>query len=630
MSDIPKNDPIAESFLIHFTTKEEMRDWIFTYLDIDFPVGSIEPDSNSSPIEWLFDAYCAVRDNDGGKKPIFVVYSSRESYKTLSCAVFEVIAMVHFELTVAHMAAIEPQSKKAVQYITSFMKKIKPYLEYHNRGITSQNTRNISITNDAGEQAYLTIIICTMTGANSEHTSLMVIDEIDVVRFPQAYEEAKLIPGTLKGFMPITIMTSTRKFAFGLMQKEIDMAKENGYPVLHWNLLDITEKCQPDRHLPDEPKQKRFIAKDLPLKNIDHEEWSRKVVEEQVKYDEIDAYAGCATCKILPVCRTRLAHRPEKDIGGLYKPIEFVINQFAKISPEMAEAQLLCWKPTSIGLVYPRFNEEAGVGNVLTLEEAYEQFTGDKAPPHLYREDLVELFHQHGIPFYCGADWGFRHAFAIIVGAVLPSGDFWLFETLAITGLEFPDMMKYAMQIRDKYKPKKWFCDTAQPMFIKSFRKAKMPCKDFKKDVMGGISSIRGQIVDASNRRRLKVLKTEDNQFLINGFRNHHFKLDAQGIPTQEPDDEEFADVLDSLRYMGQNLFASKGNIKSPKPISDQELKLMQQRRAMYQTRPDKVGADFLSKQINKLASEGLGEATGKSSSGTVLWDFSDPSDGDS
>lgn len=622
------DENLAKSFLTIFQSKEQLRDWIFTFLDIDFPVGNIDPESNSSPVEWLYEAYCAVRDNLGGTKPVFVVYSSRESYKTLSCAAFEVIVMVHFQITVAHMAAIEPQSKKAVQYITSFMKKIRPYLEFHGRKISSQNTRNIEITNEQGEIAYLTIIICTLTGANSEHTSVMVVDEVDVVRFPQAYEEAKLIPGTLKGRMPVTIMTSTRKFAFGLMQKEIDLAKKNNHPVLHWNLLDITEKCQPDRHLPSEPKVKRYIQKNLPLHQMSEEEYMGVLEENQDKFEPIEAFAGCANCDLLPVCKTRLATRPDTDVGGLYKPIDFVLNQFKKINPDMAEAQLMCWKPSSTGLVYPRFDEDEEK-NTLTLNQAWEAFMGDPPPEDILLDDLIDLFLGKGISFYAGVDWGFRHAYAIVVGAVLPSGEFWIFETLAISDLEFPDMMKYAKYIRDKYKVKKWFADTAQPMFIKSFKKEKMPCKKFTKDVMGGISAIRGQIVDASNRRRLKVLKTLENEFLINGFRNHHFKLDAAGRPTQDPDDEEFADVMDALRYIGQNLFAVKGNIQAGKPMSERELKLRAQRRQLQLTNPQKIAADFISSKISQLATGDGGDSSGKSQSGTVFWDFSDPTNPD-
>lgn len=626
MSDLsPKDKAIAESFLTPLESPQQLRDWIYTFFDIDFPMGSIDPDSNASPVEWLYDAYNAVRYNQGDKKPVYVVYSSRDSYKTLSCAALEVLLMVHFQVTVAHMAAIEPQSKKAVQYVNSFIKKIRPYLAYHGRDIESQNTRNIAIRNEEDDICYLTIIICTLTGANSEHTNIMVVDEVDVVRFPQAYEEAKLIPGVLRGRHPITIMTSTRKFAFGLMQKEIDLANEYNYPVLHWNLLDITEYCGPERHRPEEPKQIRYTAKKLPLRNISKAEFDNMIDERKDEFDRQEAYAGCAECPLLPVCKMRLAHRSKDDVGGLYKPIDFTINQFRKVEPDMAEAQLMCWKPSAAGLVYPRFDEQEGE-NVITLSQAWESFVGTEAPPNLILEDLIELFHRKGISFYVGGDWGFRHAFALIAGAILPSREFWLFETLAIPGLEYEDMIKYALMFRDKYKPRKWFMDTAQPMFIKGFKKRKMNCKEFKKDVMGGIEAIRGQIVDASNRRTLKVIKTEENDFLIKGFRHHHFMMDAAGRMTQEPDDEEYADAMDSLRYMGQNLFAPKGNIRAGRGGAA-DTAAARQRQAMYQDNPNKMHSDIIVNKIRHLATNGAGPDKGKSDSGTVLWDFSNPYD---
>lgn len=613
---------VAETFRQRFQTAEQLRDWIFLFLGIDFPLGHIDPDSNSSPSEWLFDAYKAIENNEGNVKPVYVVYSSRDSYKTLSCAALEVIAMVHFNLTVAHMAAIESQSKKAVQYINSFLRKIKPYLEYHGSSVDAQNTRNVTIKNPEGEIAYLTIIICTLAGANSEHTNLMVVDEVDVVRFPQAYEEAKMIPGVLRGRHPLTVMTSTRKFAFGLMQKEIEKANENNHPVLHWNMLDITERCPDDRHRPDLPPVTRYIAKRLPLRNIEPAEYDSFLEEKKSEYDKIQAHAGCATCHLLSVCKTRLSTRPEKDVGGLYKPIDFTINQFKKINPDMGEAQLLCWKPSSTGLIYARFDSTEGE-NTLSLNAAWERFTGNKTDYNITLTDLIDLFHKKGIPFYIGGDWGFRHAYALIAGAVLPSGEFWIFETLAISGLEFEDMIKYALYFRDKYKPKRWFMDTAQPMFIKAFKKRKMPCKEFKKDIMGGIESIRGQVVDSYNRRRLKVLKTTENEFIIKGFGFHHFRMDASGNLTQEPDDEEYADVMDSLRYMGQNLFATKGNIRTGAVTNN--IDLLRKREEMYRNSPEKAHSDMILSKIKQLTTEGVDTGKGKSEGGSVIWDFTDP-----
>jgi hypothetical protein len=95
-----------------------------------------------------------------------------------------------------------------------------------------------------------------MAGANSEHVPFMVVDEVDVVlkQNVPAYEEAKLIPSPWQGVRPITLYTSTRKFSFGLVQKELDEAEETGLLAIHWNIVDVTEKCPPERHLPQEPK----------------------------------------------------------------------------------------------------------------------------------------------------------------------------------------------------------------------------------------------------------------------------------------------------------------------------------------------------------------------------------------
>ena len=157
---------LAGTFTVPFESASQLKDWIYNFLDLDLPIGWIDPDSNSSPVDWLFEAYTTIKDNLGSDKPSFVVYAPREGYKTLACAALEVIAMVHFNLTVAHMAAIESQSKKSVQYINTFLKKLKPYLEFHGRSIVAQNAKNLSIVNTSGDVAYLTIIICTMAGAN--------------------------------------------------------------------------------------------------------------------------------------------------------------------------------------------------------------------------------------------------------------------------------------------------------------------------------------------------------------------------------------------------------------------------------------------------------------------------------
>ena len=99
---------------------------------------------------------------------------------------------------------------------------------------------------------------------------------------------------------------------------ELDNVQQSGEKILRWNIIDITEKCAPARHKPEEPKVWRYIHKDMPLRQISPEEYEGLTADNQEQFELIEAYAGCATCPLLPVCKTRLAHRPDSDKGGLF------------------------------------------------------------------------------------------------------------------------------------------------------------------------------------------------------------------------------------------------------------------------------------------------------------------------
>lgn len=619
----PKLDPIlSKAFLVHFESKQQMKDWIYNFLGLDFPDTHVDPESNSSPIDWMFEVYRMYKENRGNESPNVIVISSRESYKTLSEAVFAVITMCHFGAMIAHMAAIVPQATAAQKYIENFLQKILPYMDYHGLSIVSKNSKEVEVKMPTGQLALMKIIVCTITGANSAHTNLFTVDEIDTIRSQEgirAYKEAQMIPGVFNGQHPISIKTSTLKFPGGLFMKEWDKAKKEGYKIFKWNLIDITEYCPPERSRPDLDKEIVYVGKGLPLKTIKENQFQDLSFKEQEKFDKILAKGGCAKCPLLPVCRGRLSERNPENVGGLWKPIDFTISQFKKTDPDLAESQLMCWKPSSQGMVYPRFiDSDDGQGNTYTLAQAWERFTATPADKNLSLKELAEKMLSKGIKFYCGVDWGHVHAFAIVVSAILPSGEWWIVDTHSVSGLEFDQMVDLAKQVRDTYFPVKWFCDTAEPMFIKTFRKNRMPAPDFKKDVRGGIEAVRGQILNASDQRKLKIIKHDRNDMALRVFSEHTFKLDTNGNLTDEPDDSEVADVADALRYLGQNLFAPKGKIHSPSaPMTSQGIPLSNN---YSQQKYD----DWLSQKIRELSQSDPVNSSGKAESGNVYWDFGD------
>jgi hypothetical protein len=99
-----------------------------------------------------------------------------------------------------------------------------------------------------------------------------------------------------------------------------------------------------------------------------------------------------------------------------------------------------------------------------------------------------------------------------------------------------------------------------------------MRCLKFTKDVLGGINALRSKIVNATGLRLLKVLNTQNNKKVITAISKHAFRIDGQGNPTMEPNDEiGIADICDAARYIAQNLFPVRGTYR-PDMVASQEI----------------------------------------------------------
>jgi hypothetical protein len=553
-------------------SKDEMRDWIFSYLEIDLPFEHVDQDSTSDALSGLYEIYEAVRDNKGKDCPGYIMLSCRSGYKTLSSSILEVLLMFHFRITIAHMAAIKGQSAKAIEYVNGFVRKTELYWKHYKWKKLSDNKGKVEFAapdaNDpeiTSHTPYIIIVVATMQGANAQHTNMLFIDEVDVMNNPKAYEEAQKVPDydANRGMYPITVFLSTRKYAFGLMQKEIENAAIKGNKILRWNLIDLAGQCEPERHrkLSDGKTILRYIKKTLPLKQLSPEEYESIEPRQKIDWEAVQAHPGCTACPLLPVCKTKLASKPDSAVGGLYKPIQYIINEFRRTETDMAEAQLLCWKPSSAGLVYPRFEHSLG-GNLIGVAEAYEALMGEVKPDVTF-DQLIAAMRQLGIQFYAGLDWGYTKEFTIVVVAKMPNGDFWLVDNYASPGLELSDQVEKGIHYQEKYNISKWFVDQAYPGSIKTWTRLVGPCPKFTKDVMGGIEATRGVIVTASGRRMLKVIEVPHNKRLKDVFKLHSFILDNTGEPTDNPDDGIMSDTADSTRYIFQNLIGTKKN----KPI---------------------------------------------------------------
>lgn len=557
----------SKLILQRLNSKEELQDWIYTYLDIRFPMGVVYPDSTHGPVDAMWRIYELYKTGDSRNVPQVTMLASRDSYKTLAASAMIVLLMVHFRLQLATAGAIKAQSDKMIQYIGGHFRKIDKYLNENGWAKVSESKSRTDWLDENGWLCFARVVVATVAGMNSEHVPFLAIDEVDVVQDPRALEEAKMIPCVYKNslgeiFFPLTVYLSTRKYAGGMMEKTLKDTIRSGGEILKWNIIDVTERITEEQARINEPKVLRYVSRELPLRNLSPEQFEELNEESKNKYEAFMAYAGIAEHPMLSVIRNYLVDRPQDNHNDLYKPITAVHNNFKQTSPEMGEAQLLCNKPSSSGLVYPRFERE---DNGITIDEAYAYLSGEEEKDRTLTE-LVDYMRNLGIDFYGSADWGNTDETALGIWAKLAGGNSWLIDIAAAPGMEIPEIREKVKELTEIYNVKKWFCDSNYPAYIKMLRKTdtahgKIPAVGVKKgveSVVDGITVVQSKIVDANNNRHFKVLKTRNNERVFDSFETYKWKMDGKGQPIDgkpEHGKDGTSDIMDMIRYFFYSMF---------------------------------------------------------------------------
>lgn len=565
----------ADNIFKPLESVDDLIDWMYVYFDITFPKGVVYPGSTHAPADAIWRIYELMKTGESEFIPEVVMLSSRDSFKTLAAAATEVLCLVHFRFSIAHASAILSQSEKAVQYVNSFFGKIKPYLEHHGWKKTGDNKTKIEWTTENNESIYLRVLVMTRKGMNSEHLPMLFLDEIDLISDPQALEEAKMVPAVFGKYFPLTVSLSTRKYAGGLMEKKIKEVTASGGEILRWNIIDVTERVDEKTALVDQPKVVRYL-RELPMESLKEKDWLSLNEEERNKYTKFEAYAGIADHRLLPIMRNYLVDRPQTNVGNLYKPISVVYNNFKQLSTDMANAQLLCNKPSSSGLVYPRFEESR---NVLSIQEVYKRIF-DIDDPDITLEEFREACLHIGGEFIGGGDWGYTD-FTSLVVMLLIGGEVILVDAFCADQLELDDIVKYAKELNDTWNVSKWYVDQAYPAYIATLKRHGLTVPIFKKVVEDGIAALQYRISDSSGVRRFFVMRHPATEHVVQTFGEYKWSMDSKGdIIEGKPyhDNSFISDVQDSIRYPMQVLFGKpkrkpQMTISAPKvenkPIND-------------------------------------------------------------
>lgn len=267
-----------------------------------------------------------------GNPASFIAIGARDSFKTLTLAGSESMDIIHNACGVVHIGAIESQALKCYSYVKRNMRKFSDMLA---------KPPLLSRT-DVINGGHLEIIPCTINRVNSPHEPKVRFDEVELAD-PVSYEEAKFIASSdEKGNAASICYTTTRKFSYGLAQKEVESAIKAMKRVLLWCYKDVTERCSDDR------SGKDVKGVYVNLKTL---EWSKKYNGNK-EFKEFEVRNKCLDCKILPTCRGDL-----KRANGI-KSIDDVIIKFENSSLDYWLAQAECKRPSKSGLMIWNFDSD--------------------------------------------------------------------------------------------------------------------------------------------------------------------------------------------------------------------------------------------------------------------------------
>jgi hypothetical protein len=301
-------------------TADELHAWIATYTGLHVPRRAVCC-GHAAPFDYLRRSYFEPSVDQ-------VVWAPRGGGKTSLAAVATLLDLLHKPgITVRILGGSLEQSLRMWEYLMGHLESFREDLGDK----TKITTRKLQLENGA-TAAVLTQSQKSVRGLRVQKLrcdevelfeapiweaaqlvtrsrragSVRVQRSIDVDDDRTATElENPLIHGTIEAF-------STLHRPFGLMQTIIDQAEQRRTPVVRWCLLDVLERCPPERE--------------------------------------------CASCPLFDECRGIAKTRCE----GFF-PIDDAIVMKSRVSEETWKNEMLCQRPSVRGRVFPMFDEAVHV-----------------------------------------------------------------------------------------------------------------------------------------------------------------------------------------------------------------------------------------------------------------------------
>lgn len=380
---------------------------------------------------------------------------------------------------------------------------------------------------------------------NGPHAPLVVVDEIDTVsgEGKKAFKEISGMLDSRGDKKALRVGISTRKSTFGLMNKQIENAEKERRTVRRWTVFEFTERCTDER---SGTEKVMLYYNQERMETLTEEQYLKKDPNKQKEYIAQEGFSGCANCPIFPICLTDA--KKQTSTSNMLKTLDEVIQKAVAEGPDWSLAQLVNLKPSIEGIIFREFEERL---HVKTWNQMWLMLTGQEFPGECTHDIFVAKCHSMGLQAFAGIDWGFSSPNTIVIFFIDKKDNVYVVKTDGMTHVSAPTWIHYIKtKYHNKYRIQLYVPDQADQGSIMEMQKAGLPVSNSakKEPIKFGIQIIRKLLKSPISSEPKLVFAKETCSHIIAEMSQYHYKLDASGLATDEPDTEH-DHWIDALRY---------------------------------------------------------------------------------
>jgi hypothetical protein len=270
---------------------DELHDWLVTHLDINVPRLAVCA-GHQAPFAYVRDAF------DEPAKDL-VVWAPRGGGKTRLAAAVTVLDLLYKPGTsVRILGGSLEQSLRMWDHLVPDLQRVlgEQFDERWSR------RRTIRLPNGSS----VAVLTQSQRAVRGLRIQKLRCDEVESFR-SDVWEAAQLVTRSLPGAGGAVEAISTLHRPWGMMMKIVERARQSGTRVIRWCLLDVLERCPPER--------------------------------------------ACETCPLWDACRGVAKTKCD----GFVR-IDDAVAMKKRVSRETWEAEILCLRPATRGAVFPHFD----------------------------------------------------------------------------------------------------------------------------------------------------------------------------------------------------------------------------------------------------------------------------------